>query len=66
MTDLVSDFNTVILERQMKDLAEYEELLGQYRSGKPGPNMDPNAFQEMKGYTDLYISGRREIYQVVA
>lgn len=65
MTDLASNFNTVIMERQVKDLAEYEEILGLYRSGKPGPNMDPNAFREMSGYTDMYISGRRDILQII-
>lgn len=65
LTDLVSDFNTVIMEHQVKDLAEYEKLVELYRSGKPGPNMDPDAFESMAGYTDLFISGRREILQIV-
>lgn len=66
MTDLVSDFNTVILEQEKRDLAEYDELLKLYRSGKPGPHMSPTAFKDMAGYTDMYISGRREILQIVA
>ncbi len=66
MTDLVSDFNTVIMEHQVKDLAEYEKIMEHYRSGKPMPNMDPDAFENMAGYTDLYVSGRREILQIVA
>jgi hypothetical protein len=65
MTDLVSGFNTVIMDRKIKDLGEYEAIVKMYRSGKPGPNMDPNAFKEMEGYTDLYESGRREILQIV-
>jgi hypothetical protein len=65
MTDLVSDFNTVIMEHQVKDLSEYEELLTLYRAGKPGPNMKPDALEKMAGYTDLYVSGRREVLQVV-
>jgi len=36
-----------------------------YRSGKPMPNMDPDAYETMAGYTDLYVSGRREILQIV-
>lgn len=65
MTDLVSDFNTVIMEHQVKDLAEYEKIMELYRSGKPAPNMDPKAYEIMAGYTDLYVSGRREILQIV-
>jgi len=65
MTDLVSEFNTVIMDREVKDLTAYEDLLASYRSGKPGPNMDPNALKEMAGYTDLYITGRRDILRIV-
>jgi hypothetical protein len=65
LTDLVGSFNMVIMERQAKDLTEYGELLELYRSGKPGPNMDPNALKEMEGYTEMFISGYREILRVV-
>lgn len=65
MTDLVSDFNTVVLEQQMENLTDYEALLESYRSGKPAPGMSPDAFDLMKGYTDLYLTGRREIFQIV-
>ena len=64
MTDLVSDFNTVIMEHEVKNLAEYEELIKMYMSGKPAPNMAENAFEEMAGYTEMYLSGRREVLQV--
>jgi hypothetical protein len=65
MTDMIGGFNTVIMDRKIKDLTEYEALVAMYRSGKPGPNMDPNAFKVMEGYTDLYESGRREVLQIV-
>jgi hypothetical protein len=65
MTDLVSDFNTVVLEQEMKSLTDYEELMEMYKSGKPAPGMDSDAFDKMKGYTDLYLTGRREIFQIV-
>lgn len=65
MTDLVSDFNTVILEREVESLTKYEELIEMYRSGKPGPNVAENAFEVMSGYTDMFISGNREIFQIL-
>jgi len=65
MTDLVSEFNTVVLEQEMKSLAEYEEMIEGYKTGKPAPGMNADAFEQMKGYTDLYLTGRREIFQIV-
>ena len=65
MTDLVSEFNTVIMEHKVKDLAEFDENMRLYRERKPGPKMASNAFDEMAGYTDMYLSGRREILQIV-
>lgn len=65
MTDYVSDFNTVIMEHEVKTLAEYEELLKLYSEGKSGPHMAPDAFKAMEGYTELYITGRREVMRIV-
>jgi hypothetical protein len=65
MTDLVSDFNAVIMEHQVEDLAEFDEYIRLYRAGKPGPKMASDALDEMAGYTDMYLSGRREILQVL-
>jgi hypothetical protein len=65
MTDLVSDFNTVIMEHEVSSISDYEKLLEHYRSGKPAPHMAPDAFEVMKGYTDMYISGRRDILQII-
>jgi hypothetical protein len=65
MTDLIGEYNTVVLELQVKNLSEYEELIEGYKTGKPAPGMSPDAFDQMKGYTDLYLTGRREIYQIV-
>jgi hypothetical protein len=58
LTDLTGEFNRVILEFEVADLAEFESQLKDY-----GSNETFRA--KMKGYTDLYISGTREIMQVV-
>ncbi len=65
MTDFVGDYNTVIAEMQVNSLAEFEKQMEDYKSGKPDPKMDPDVAKEMSNYTEMYISGRREIYQII-
>ena len=65
MTDLAGDFNTVVIETQVKSLAEFEKQMEDYKSGKPDPNMDPKVAEEMSKYTEMYLTGRREIFQIV-
>lgn len=55
-TDAVGDMNTVVLEHDAKDYAEIEALLKRYGA-------DPEIRKLMEGYTDLYLTGRREIFQ---
>lgn len=58
MTDLVGEFNTVVMETEVADLAAFEKEWKEY--------MEDAAFREkIKGYTDLYVTGRREVYRVV-
>lgn len=65
MTDMVGNYNTVVVEMKVKNLAEFEKQMEEYKSGKPDPNMDPKVAEEMSKYTEMYLTGRREIYQVV-
>jgi len=58
MTDYVASMNTVVMEIEVEQLAEYEKMLKDY-----GQRADIR--ERMAGYTDLYISGDREIYRVV-
>jgi hypothetical protein len=58
LTDLTGEFNRVILEFEVENVAEFESQLKDY-----GTNEVFRA--KMKGYTDLYISGSREIMQIV-
>lgn len=61
MTDLVGSYNTVVMEIQAESLAEFEKQMEEYKSGK----MDPEVAKEMSNYTEMYLTGRREIFQVV-
>lgn len=57
MTDLTGDFNHVIMEHEVESASEFEELLSKYSS-------DPQAREKAKGYTDLWTTGRRELFRV--
>ena len=65
MTDMVGNYNTVVVEMPCNNLAEFEKEMEEYKSGKPDPKMDPKVAEEMSHYTEMYLTGRREIYQVV-
>ncbi|MFN8008909.1 MAG: hypothetical protein U0V70_18160 [Terriglobia bacterium] len=57
LTDLTGDFNRVILEYEAENVTEFEARMKQY--------MTDSVFREkMKGYTDLWITGSREILQI--
>jgi hypothetical protein len=57
LTDLTGEFNRVILEYEVQSVVEFEATLKEYSSN--------TAFREkMKGYTDLYATGEREILQI--
>jgi heme-degrading monooxygenase HmoA len=59
MTDMTGQFNRVITVTQFETLAAYE---------KGWESMDEAEMKKMqeamKGYTDMYLSGSREIYKV--
>lgn len=56
LTDLTGDFNRVVLEFEVENIAQFEERMKDYETN--------TAFREkMKGYTDLWVSGTREILQ---
>ena len=57
LTDLTGEFNRVVMEYEAETVAEFEARMKDYATNQ--------AFREkMKGYTDLYITGSREILQV--
>jgi hypothetical protein len=58
LTDAVASFNTVVLETEIADLSALDRLVQEYQSRA-------DIRERMKGYTDMYVAGRREIYRVV-
>ncbi len=58
LTDLTGDFNRVVLEYEADNIGEFEQRMRDYATNQ--------AFRDkMQGYTDLYLTGSREILQVV-
>ena len=57
LTDLTGDFNRVILEYEAENVGEFEARMKDYHTN--------SAFRDkMKGYTDLWVTGSREILQI--
>ena len=61
LTDMTGQYNRVIMVSQYDSLAAYEEAFKKYMN--PTPEMQ-EAMKKMDGYTDLYLSGSREIYKI--
>ncbi|HTR68286.1 MAG TPA: hypothetical protein VMH85_21075 [Terriglobales bacterium] len=58
LTDLTGEFNRVILEYEAENVSEFDARMKDYATNQK--------FREkMKGYTELWVSGNREILQVM-
>ena len=57
LTDMTGDFNRVVLEYEAENVGEFESRMQQYST-------DPVFRQKMAGYTDLWVTGSREIMRV--
>jgi hypothetical protein len=57
LTDLTGDFNRVILEYVAENVGEFEARMKDYAT-------NPAFREKMKGYTDLWTTGSREILQI--
>jgi hypothetical protein len=64
LTDLIGNYNTVVMEMQVESLAAWEQEMERYKRGE-FPPMEPADAEAMKNYTEQYLTGRREVWQVV-
>lgn len=60
LTDMTGQYNRVIMVSQYENLSAYEQAAEKYKN--PTPEMQAS-FDKMKGYTDMYLTGSREMYQ---
>lgn len=58
MTDLTGDFNRVVFEFTVANIGEWEAALKDYAT-------NTEFRKKMAGYTDLWISGSRDLFQIV-
>jgi hypothetical protein len=58
LTDMTGDFNQVVMEYDVENLAGVEKYQRMYAT-------DETIKAMMKGYTDLWLTGSRELLQVV-
>lgn len=58
LTDLVGSFNTVVIETAAGSMGEFESELARVMA-------DETVRAKMQGYTELYLTGRREVYRVM-
>jgi hypothetical protein len=61
MTDMTGQFNRVIMVSQYDNLTAYEQNWEKYKADSEQMKKMSEA---MAGYTDMYLTGSREIFQV--
>jgi len=61
MTDMTGQFNRVIMVSKYENLEAYEKSWEKY---KENPEEMKKMQEKMAGYTEMYLTGSREIYQV--
>ena len=61
MTDMTGQFNKVVVVSQYENLTGYEKS---WEDHKAHPEKAKKMEEAMAGYTDMYMTGSREIYQV--
>ncbi|MGN6616809.1 MAG: NIPSNAP family protein [Ilyomonas sp.] len=61
MTDVTGQFNKVVMVTKYDNLTAYEKSFEDYmKDAEAAQKMK----EKMKGYTDMYLTGSREIYHV--
>jgi hypothetical protein len=62
MTDVTGQYNKVVIVSQFDSLTAYEKSWDKYKADSPEMKKMNDA---MAGYQDMYLTGSREIYQIM-
>jgi heme-degrading monooxygenase HmoA len=62
MTDMTGPFNKVVLVSKYENLTAYEKSWEKYKQESKEMK---EAMAKMAGYQEMYLTGSREIYQIV-
>lgn len=60
MTDMIGQYNKVVIVSKFESLTAYEKSWENQQDSEEMKKMQ----EAMKGYTEMYLMGSREIYQV--
>ncbi len=61
MTDAVGEYNTVVMESEYENLTAFEKSVEEYMKKSRAEKKSDDAPK----YTEMYLTGRREIFRVV-
>src|SRR4051812_25732029 len=60
LLDMVTDYNTIVVEYEMESLADFEKMMVSHKK-----DQDKMKDKNPPPYTQLYQTGKREIFKVV-
>jgi hypothetical protein len=64
MLDSVTDYNKIVVEYEVESLAAFEQSMNQEKSKQQSKPKDTKENPGPK-YTDLYLTGKREIFRLI-
>lgn len=61
LLDMVTDYNTIVVEYEIKNLAEFEKMMTAHKKSQSKTKKS----NKPPKYTELYQTGKREIFRIV-
>jgi hypothetical protein len=61
LLDCVTDYNTIVIEYEVESLTAFDKMMEQEKAKGYGQKKESTGPK----YTDLYLTGRREIFRIV-
>ncbi|MBX4198325.1 hypothetical protein KW782_03265 [Candidatus Parcubacteria bacterium] len=60
LLDMVTDYNKIVVQYELKSLAEFEQSMTQHKKEQAKSKKTKPA-----KYTEMYLTGRREIFKIL-